>query len=140
MVHELLGITNNRVSLAGAPGVGKELQEVVLSSSQDEFYAANIYSNFGEIGQTIKLLMDDFQNKAKSHQKIDSIADMKNFVENYPQFKKMSGTVSKHVTLVSELSRLVARRNLLAISELVPHILPNSRNCKCKKAIIRLYI
>jgi len=118
MVHELLGITNNRVSLAGAPGVGKELQEVVLSSSQDEFYAANIYSNFGEIGQTIKLLMDDFQNKAKSHQKIDSIADMKNFVENYPQFKKMSGTVSKHVTLVSELSRLVARRNLLAISEL----------------------
>jgi len=118
MVHELLGITNNRVSLAGAPGVGKELQEVVLSSSQDEFYAANIYSNFGEIGQTIKLLMDDFQAKAKSHQKIDSIADMKNFVENYPQFKKMSGTVSKHVTLVSELSRLVAKRNLLEISEL----------------------
>ena len=118
MVHELLGITNNRVSLAGAPGVGKELQEVVLSSSQDEFYAANIYSNFGEIGQTIKLLMDDFQTKAKSHQKIDSIADMKNFVENYPQFKKMSGTVSKHVTLVSELSRLVAQKNLLEISEL----------------------
>lgn len=96
----------------------KDLQDVVLSSSQDEFYAANIYSNFGEIGQTIKLLMDDFQNKAKSHQKIDSIADMKNFVENYPQFKKMSGTVSKHVTLVSELSRLVAERNLLEISEL----------------------
>ena len=70
MVHELLGITNNRVSLAGAPGVGKELQEVVLSSSQDEFYAANIYSNFGEIGQTIKLPMDDFQNKAKNLKKI----------------------------------------------------------------------
>ena len=62
-----------------------------MSSSQDEFYAANIYSNFGEIGQTIKVLMEDFQNKAKSHQKIESISDMKNFVENYPQFKKMSG-------------------------------------------------
>ena len=77
----------------------------MLSSSQDEFYAANLYSNFGEIGQTIKVLMEDFQNKAKSHQQIESIADMKNFIENYPQFKKMSGTVSKHVTLVSELSR-----------------------------------
>jgi len=118
MVHQLLGITNNRVSLAGAPGVGKELQEVMLSSSQDEFYAANLYSNFGEIGATIKLLMEDFQNKAKSHQKIDSIADMKNFVESYPQFKKMSGTVSKHVTLVSELSRLISKRNLLKVSEL----------------------
>ena len=84
-----------------------------MNASQDEFYAANIYSNFGEIGQTIKVLMEEFQKKAKSHQKIDSIADMKNFVENYPQFKKMSGTVSKHVTLVSELSRLVGLRNLL---------------------------
>ena len=35
--------------------------------------------------------MEDFQTRAKSHQAIESIADMKNFVENYPQFKKMSG-------------------------------------------------
>ena len=63
----------------------------MLSGSQDEFYTANLYSNFGEIGQTIKALMEDFQTRAKSHQAIESIADMKNFVENYPQFKKMSG-------------------------------------------------
>ena len=46
-----------------------------------------MYLNFGDIGQTIKSLMDDFQTKAKSHQKVESIADMKAFVENYPQFK-----------------------------------------------------
>ena len=125
MVHQLIGINNNRVSLAGVPGVNKDLQEILLNASQDEFYAANIYSNFGEIGQTIKVLMEEFQKKAKSHQKIDSIADMKNFVENYPQFKKMSGTVSKHVTLVSELSRLVGLRNLLQISELEQEIVAN---------------
>uniref|UniRef100_A0A0L8HJX6 Vacuolar protein sorting-associated protein 45 n=1 Tax=Octopus bimaculoides TaxID=37653 RepID=A0A0L8HJX6_OCTBM len=39
------------------------------------------------------------------------------FVENYPQFKKMSGTVSKHVTVVGELSRLVGQHNLLEVSE-----------------------
>ena len=38
-------------------------------------------------------------------------------MENYPQFKKMSGTVSKHVTIVSELSRLVSERSLLDVSE-----------------------
>ena len=38
-------------------------------------------------------------------------------MENYPQFKKMSGTVSKHVTIVSELSRLVTERSLLDVSE-----------------------
>ena len=39
MVHEILGIHNNRVSLAKVPGVSKELQEVVLSAEHDEFYA-----------------------------------------------------------------------------------------------------
>lgn len=39
------------------------------------------------------------------------------FVENYPQFKKMSGTVSKHVTVVGELSRLVSERQLMEVSE-----------------------
>lgn len=39
MVHELLTITNNRVNLSHIPGISKELQEVVLSSEHDEFYA-----------------------------------------------------------------------------------------------------
>jgi len=39
MVHELLGITNNRISLTGVPGVSKDMQEVVLSAEHDEFYA-----------------------------------------------------------------------------------------------------
>ena len=39
MVHELLGITNNRINLGNIPGITKELQEVVLSAEHDEFYA-----------------------------------------------------------------------------------------------------
>jgi vacuolar protein sorting-associated protein 45 len=33
-------------------------------------------------------------------------------------FQKMSGTVSKHVTVVGELSALVTRHHLLEVSEL----------------------
>lgn len=40
MVHELLGIRHNRVDLQKLPGVSEELKEVVLSTSQDEFYKA----------------------------------------------------------------------------------------------------
>ncbi|CAG0902418.1 unnamed protein product [Darwinula stevensoni] len=114
MVHELLTIRNNRVSLADVPGISKELQEVVLSAEHDEFYATNLYSNFGEIGMTIKALMEEYQKKAQNHQQLDTIADMKAFVENYPQFKKMTGTVTKHVVVVGELSRLVKEHDLLA--------------------------
>ncbi|XP_045503454.1 vacuolar protein sorting-associated protein 45 [Colias croceus] len=117
MVHELIGIHNHRVSLAHAE-VPKELKEIVLAPEQDDFYTKNRYANFGEIGQTIKSLMDEFQKKAKSHQKVESIADMKNFVETYPLFKKMCGTVTKHVTVVGELSSCVAKRELLLVSEL----------------------
>ncbi|CAH0713477.1 unnamed protein product, partial [Brenthis ino] len=130
MVHEILTINNNRVSLAHLPNVPKDFKEVVLAPEQDEFYAKNLYSNFGEIGQTMKSLMDEFQKKAKSHQKVESIADMKNFVETYPLFKKMSGTVTKHITVVGELSAAVARRSLLAVSELEQELVCHSDHNK----------
>ncbi|XP_075699393.1 vacuolar protein sorting-associated protein 45 isoform X1 [Rhinoderma darwinii] len=118
MVHELLGINNNRIDLSRVPGISKDLKEVVLSAENDEFYANNMYLNFGEIGTNIKNLMEDFQRKKpKEQQKLESISDMKAFVENYPQFKKMSGTVSKHVTVVGELSRLASERHLMEVSE-----------------------
>ncbi|KAI5730477.1 hypothetical protein M8J76_014065 [Diaphorina citri] len=118
MLHELLTINNNRVDLSHVSGISPDLKQVVVSYEHDDFYSSNLFMNYGEIGQTIKLLMDDFNKRAKSQQKVESIQDMKAFVENYPQFKKMSGTVSKHVALVSELSNIVEQRNLLEISEL----------------------
>lgn len=39
MVHELIGISNNRINLTNVPSISKELQEVVLSAEHDEFYA-----------------------------------------------------------------------------------------------------
>lgn len=117
MVHELLGIRSNIVSLKNVPGISKELEEIILSAEYDEFYENNMYSNYGEICVKIKELMEDFQKKSQSTTKVETIADMKAFVENYPQFKKMSGTVAKHVTLVGELSRLVTTQNIMELSE-----------------------
>jgi hypothetical protein len=42
---------------------------------------------------------------------------MKRFVEEYPEFQKLGGNVSKHVALVGELSRLVERDQLLEVGE-----------------------
>lgn len=138
MVHELLTISNNRVNLSSVPGVSKELAEVVLSAEQDPFYAKNIFLNYGEIGQNIKQLMDQFQAKAKSHQKIESIADMKNFVEAYPQFKKLSGNVTKHVTVVGELSAMVNKYYLLDVSEIEQEISMQSEHSSHLQSIKKL--
>lgn len=76
MVHELLGLNNNRVSLKGAPNIRKDLEEVVLSCSADDFFARNRYANFGDLGGSIKNLLDDYQKHAKMNENISSIEDM----------------------------------------------------------------
>lgn len=77
-----------------------------------------MYLNFGEIAQMIKELVDEFQKKGKSHRKVETIADLKNFVESYPQFSKMSGTATKHVNVVDELFSLVRKHCIMDVSEL----------------------
>ena len=39
MVHELIGICNNRVDLRGRPSVPKELEQIVLSAEQAPRFA-----------------------------------------------------------------------------------------------------
>ncbi|CAF9906317.1 vacuolar protein sorting-associated protein 45 [Imshaugia aleurites] len=118
MVHELLGIYNGKVDLSDVPDVRPELKEIVLSQDQDPFFKKNMYLNFGDLGGNIKEYVEQYQSKTKSNAAIESIADMKRFVEDFPEFRKLSGNVSKHVTLVGELSRRVGADGLLDVSEL----------------------
>jgi vacuolar protein sorting-associated protein 45 len=117
MVHHLLGIHNGRVDLSDVPDVRQELKEIVLSQDQDPFFKRNMYLNFGDLGGNIKDYVEQYQSKTKNNANIESITDMKRFIEEYPEFRKLSGNVSKHVTLVSELSRRVGAENLLEVSE-----------------------
>ncbi len=116
MIHEIFGIKNNVVDLS-AYDVPKEMKNIVLCSGNDEFFRNNMYKNFGEIGEIVKQLVSEYQDHVKSQQKIDSIGDIRDFVSSYPEFRKMSGTVTKHVSLISEMSKLVTRHKLLQVSE-----------------------
>ena len=143
MVHELLSIDNNRVDLRSLGNkIAKENQELVLSAEQDAFFHAQMFANYGallrrlrmcararaddasvtrvregDLGVAIKGMVDEFQAASKSNQKIQTIADMQRFVENYPEFRAKSGNVSKHVTLMGEMSRLIDERHLMKVSQ-----------------------
>lgn len=117
MVHELLGISNGRVDLSKVPGIKPENKEIVLSNEFDSFYNSNMYLNFGDLGANIKNYVNDYQSKHHSSKNIESIADMKRFVEEFPEFQKLAANVAKHVTLVGELSSRVTKDHLLDISE-----------------------
>ncbi|RDW70194.1 putative vacuolar protein sorting protein VpsB [Coleophoma crateriformis] len=138
MVHELLGIQNGRVDLSDVPDVRPELKEVVLSQDQDPFFKKNMFLNFGDLGGNIKDYVEQYQSKTKNSSNIESIADMKRFIEEYPEFRKLSGNVSKHVTLVGELSRRVGAENLLEVSEVEQSLACNDNHAADLKNVQRL--
>ncbi|KAI0338990.1 Sec1-domain-containing protein [Trametopsis cervina] len=119
MVHELLGIQNGRVDLSLVPDIRPELKEVTLTPSTDPFFQAHHLATFGDLGTSLKSYVQSYQSHslANSPSSINSITDMKRFVEEYPEFRKLGGNVSKHVALVGELSRLVERDKLLEVGE-----------------------
>lgn len=136
MVHELLGLKFNRVVLRNAPGIKKDLEEVVLSSTQDEFFARNRYANFGDLGAAVKDLLDKYQQSTKLNENINSIEDMQAFLERYPKFRSESINVSKHVAIISELSRLTEICQLLDISQLEQEISCNNDHAGHKRELL----
>ncbi|KAI9088196.1 Sec1-like protein [Phlyctochytrium arcticum] len=135
MVHELIGINNGRVDLSGLPDIRPEMKEVVLNIEQDSFYSRNMFLNMGDLGGNIKSYVDEYQSKHKNTAQINSIADMKKFVEDYPEFRKLSGNVTKHVTLVGELSRQVARQHLMEVGELEQSLAVNDNHTQDLKSL-----
>lgn len=96
------------------------LQEITLTTSTDPFFQTHHLSTFGDLGTALKDYVQSYQSRslASTPANIQSIADMKRFVEEYPEFRKLGGNVSKHVALVGELSRLVGRDKLLEVGEI----------------------
>ena len=89
MVHELLpgGIRNNIVDMRHAKGVSKDLEQIVLAHSQDEFFRTHMHSNYGDISDAVKATLDDYTKSRGGASNISSIADMQRFVEAYPELK-----------------------------------------------------
>ena len=68
-----------------------EQREVVLSAQEDEFFRTNMFVNFGELGENMKALVDEFGAKTKTTQDIQTIDDMKRVISAFPEFRAMGG-------------------------------------------------
>lgn len=76
MVHELLGLDENRVSTE---------QELVLSTTSDVFFAKHKNSNFGDLGLAVKALVDEYQVQSTEtrRENISSLEELQRFMEQY---------------------------------------------------------
>uniref|UniRef100_A0A7S4M7C2 Sec1-like protein n=1 Tax=Vannella robusta TaxID=1487602 RepID=A0A7S4M7C2_9EUKA len=130
MVHELMGIRNNRVNTGSG--------EIVLSALQDDFFKANLFANYGDLGENVKRKAMEAFEQGKRNQNIQSIEDMKNFLQNYPEFQKLSSNASKHVNMLTDLSSIVSSRHLYPVSEAEQELAVNSDHSFAVKTLTPL--
>jgi vacuolar protein sorting-associated protein 45 len=45
------------------PDIPKDFKEVVLSPENDRFFAENLYADFGSVGQSLRTLVERFQEQ-----------------------------------------------------------------------------
>ncbi|KTW27344.1 hypothetical protein T552_02327 [Pneumocystis carinii B80] len=137
MVHELVGIENGCVDISNMI-YEKKLKEIILSPEKDTFFKENMYLNFGDLGTRIKEYVDHYHSKTKSNIEIQNVSDIKRFIEEYPEFRQLSGNVSKHVILMSELSTRVNKESLLEVSELEQNLACNDSHSADLKILQKL--
>ncbi|QLL32865.1 hypothetical protein HG536_0D03870 [Torulaspora globosa] len=117
MLNEYIGIKGNIVDLSGIPDVDKDIKTVTLSPRQDAFFHSTMYSNFGELGDKVNQYVTTYKDKTHSNSQINTIEDIKRFIEKYPEFRKLSGNVAKHMAIVGELDRQLRLGDIWRLSE-----------------------
>ena len=70
MIHELIGINNNRVDLSHVQSLPADMKEVVISCEDDEFFQKVMYENFGEVANQIHDLVKNFLTEKSSVVKV----------------------------------------------------------------------
>lgn len=118
MIHELLTIDNNRVDMSNVPDIRPDLKKIVLSWKEDNFFDKHALSNFGDANKAAIDYVAEYQQTTKNTANVESIQEMQRFVDQYPEFRKMTGNVSKHVAVLHELSRVVSSTGLFEASQL----------------------
>lgn len=119
MINELLGIgnDNNCVDLTHISNISEELRKVIMNEIQDPFFQKSMFMNFGDLSTLLKQYVDEYKLKTNTNSNISSIKDMRFFLENYPEFRKMSLNLSKHMLITSEIDKQINAQRVWETSE-----------------------
>lgn len=138
MINEYIGISRNLVDLSSVPNIDSELKQVVLSSKQDKFFKDTMYMNFGDLGDKLKQYVAQFKSTSNINKQVNSLDEIKEFIEKFPEFKKLSGNISKHVAIVSELDRQLQIKNIWEVSELEQNLSTHEDNNEDFSELMRI--
>lgn len=132
LIHEILGMDNNVVV--------RKTNTYVLDERTDEFFTANLFSNYGEIGDALNALTSGVKAQHMNVSDIQDIEGLKKFIHSYPIYQEKQALAAKHASILAEISDAVKRENLLEIAPLEQKIAVESAqqaHCAAVMAAIR---
>lgn len=133
MVHEFFVLWNNRVKLRSSAGE----DEFVMNAQTDPFLKEHEWSDFGVLSKAVKVQTTEFAEANKRNEDLLK-NDMTTFVEEFKEFKLLELGAKRHVSLASELGRLVKQHNLTTISALEQSIVCNNDHGTQIKDLLKL--
>ena len=114
MIHELIELKNN---ICTFESTGKTLTFPV-SESDDPFYSASMYSNYGFFCGLINKYVEDLNKEKKGLVVSNDIDEMRKTIQALPEITKKTENMNKHMSVIAKLVDIVTQRNLIKISEI----------------------
>lgn len=127
MIHEFIGIENNTIALAADANGAAAPAAVTLS---DKFYQLSIYLNYGDINDKFQTYVEQYKKETKQTSVINNnnLQDLKKLLTKFPEFKKLSNNILKHLNILTKLDEQINHQNLWEIGELQQIIIGNLEN------------
>lgn len=113
MIHELIGIRRNITTL--------ESGEQLPLASLDSFFTEAMYLNYGDLTEKFQQHVDAYKRQTKQSQvdlKTQDLGELKRLLTRFPEFKKLSANILKHLNIISEIDKQISAQNLWVVGEL----------------------
>lgn len=113
MIHELIGIHRNVTTL--------ESGEQLPLSNLDTFFAESMYLNYGDLTEKFQQYVDTYKQQTKQSAvdiKTQDLGELKKLLTRFPEFKKLSANILKHLNIISEIDKQISTQNLWVVGEL----------------------
>lgn len=111
MLAEHLDMHNNRLLLPGGP---VEENGYVFGQQDDNFFASNMYSSWGDVCVKVNEFVAQTRDKTSTQGK--SMAELRELAQQLAVNQQMKGTAQKHINCMTHMADLIKGRQLYAIS------------------------
>ncbi|KAG7660810.1 VPS45 [[Candida] subhashii] len=116
MIHEFVGISKNIVQLPDTK------EQIILSEESDKFYREAMYLNYGDLTEKFQKYVEEYKTQTKQSSldnlKTQNLVELKQLLTKFPQYRKLSENILKHLNLLSEIDKQISNQSLWEVGEL----------------------